>query len=348
MSENQFKAWAGFEPKGQLSEWAYTPRPLGPRDVEIDITHCGMCATDIHRLDSGWGPSRYPMVPGHEIIGLVAKVGSEVTRFQVGQRVGVGAQCLACHQCDDCNEHLEAYCEKKVATYGSVYPDGAFSYGGYSKNIRIDERFTFSIPENLKSEEAAPLLCAGITVYDPLKHFGAGPGKKVGIVGIGGLGHLGLKFARALGAEVYAISTSASKEEEAKKLGAHHFINTKDNDSVDKHRKQLDLIISTLDGDVDWSMYLSMVKRDGQFVIVGIPETKIQIPAFALIAKRINFGGSFIGSPSGIEEMLAVASKENIGANVQVWPIEKVNEALENFRKGMPRYRYVLDLKSRL
>eukprot|EP00029_Vermamoeba_vermiformis_P011410 TRINITY_DN626_c0_g1_i1.p1 TRINITY_DN626_c0_g1~~TRINITY_DN626_c0_g1_i1.p1 ORF type:complete len:348 (-),score=75.36 TRINITY_DN626_c0_g1_i1:42-1085(-) len=344
-SEQQFKAWAAFEPKGQLSEWSYTPRPLGPHDIEIDITHCGMCATDLHRIDSGWGPSKYPLVPGHEIVGLVTHLGSEVTRFKVGQRVGVGAQCQSCHQCDDCNERLQAYCDKKVMTYGSTFSDGASSYGGYAKNIRVDERFSFAIPENIKSEEAAPLLCAGITLYDPLKHFGAGPGKKVGIVGIGGLGHLGLKFARALGAEVYAISTSASKEEEAKKLGAHHFINTKDKASLEKNQDQLDLIVSTLNQDVDWQMYFSLVKRDGTFVIVGIPEEKLQIPAFSIIGKRLKFAGSAIGSPNEIEEMLKLASKDNIVANTQVWPLEKVNEAIAAFREGKPRYRYVLQIK---
>jgi len=345
MSDQKFHGYAVFEPKGQLSQWSYTPRPLGTRDVEIEITHCGMCASDLHQIDSGWGPSIYPMIPGHEIVGHVTSVGSDVTRVKVGQRVGVGAQCQSCHKCTECKEHLEPYCKKTVNTYNGKFEDGTPSYGGYAKNVRVDERFTFVVPENLKSEEVAPLFCAGATVFSPLTHFGAGPGKKVGIIGIGGLGHLGLKFARALGAEVYAISTSASKEEEAKKLGAHHFINTKDKASLEKNQDQLDLIVSTLNHDVDWQMYFSLMKRDGTFVIVGIPEDKLKIPAFSIIGKRLKFAGSSIGSPNEIEEMLKLASKENIVANTQIWPFEKVNEAIAAFREGKPRYRYVLQIK---
>eukprot|EP00029_Vermamoeba_vermiformis_P011412 TRINITY_DN626_c0_g2_i1.p1 TRINITY_DN626_c0_g2~~TRINITY_DN626_c0_g2_i1.p1 ORF type:complete len:348 (-),score=75.69 TRINITY_DN626_c0_g2_i1:528-1571(-) len=345
-SEQQFKAWAAFEPKGQLSEWSYTPRPLGPRDVEIDITHCGMCGTDLQIIDNGLGYSQYPLVPGHEFVGNVTRVGSEVTRVKLGQRVGVGPQVQSCHECENCNDHQESYCSKLVFTYSGVYPDGQRPYGGYAHNVRVDERFTFVIPENLKSEEAAPLLCIGVTAYAPFKHNNIGPGKRVGVIGIGGVGHIALKFARALGAEVYAISTSASKEEEAKKLGAHHFINTNDKESVAKYQNHLDFILCTVNNEnIDWNTFFGLLRREGTFHLIGALSKPIPLNTGTFMFKRAKFTGSFIGSPDETDEMLAFASKHNIAANVQVWHIEKINEAIESFRQGKPRYRYVLQLK---
>jgi D-arabinose 1-dehydrogenase-like Zn-dependent alcohol dehydrogenase len=345
-SENQIKAWAASEQKGKLSEWSYTPRPIGPRDVEIDITHCGICGTDVQFIDNGFGYTMYPLVPGHEFVGNVTRVGSEVSRVKIGQRVGVGPQVQSCHECDNCSDHQENYCLKRVFTYAGVYSDGQRAFGGYAQSVRVDERFTFVIPENLKSEEVAPLLCIGITAYAPFKHNNVGPGKRVGVIGIGGVGHIALKFARALGAEVYAISTSASKEEEAKKLGAHHFINTNDKESLAKYQNHLDFILCTVNNEnIDWNAFFSLLRREGTFHLIGGLSNPIPFNTGAFMFKNAKFGGSFIGSPDETDEMLAFASKHNVAANVQVWPIEKVNEAIEDFRKGKPRYRYVLQLK---
>jgi D-arabinose 1-dehydrogenase-like Zn-dependent alcohol dehydrogenase len=347
--QTQFECYA-VEKKGQpLKPWKYTPRPLGPEDIEIDIICCGICGSDVHQMTAGWTevgvPTIYPIVPGHEIIGTVTALGKDVKHLQIGQRVGVGAQCKSCMNCPECHRGEESYCLNGTNTYNARYPDGSVSYGGYAKKVRVDSRFAFPIPSNLPSEAAAPLLCAGITVFSPLNHYQLGPGHNVAVLGIGGLGHLGLKFARALGCTVTAISSNPQKEKDAMKCGAHHFLLLSDHGAMAKARRTFDFILSTVSGDIDYSLILSTLKVDGRFVMVGIPEKKIQIPAPVLIGNRVSIGGSAIGSRKQIAEMLELCSKHNITADVEIWPLEKCNEAVAGFMKGLPRYRYVLKVK---
>jgi len=343
-TEPEFQAWAAFEPKGQLQPFTYTPRPLGPQDIEIKIHYCGICGSDVHQIDSGWGPANYPIVPGHEIIGEVTAIGSDVTKFKTGARVGVGPQCYSCEECDMCKNHQEVYCDSLVWTYNDMYPDCNLTYGGYAKNIRIHSRFVYAIPDNLPSEKAAPLLCCGVTTFQPLVQYGLTKGQKFGVIGIGGLGHMAIKWGRALGAHVVAISGSAEKEKDCLALGAHEFFNTKDKVQFSKHKRSFDMIIHTSSVNLQWGDYFKLVKPFGRFVTVGLPEEQVNIQAKDLIGPDIQLVGSSIGSPHRTEEMLKFAADHNITCDVQVWPIEKANEAIASFRQGKPRFRYVLKI----
>ncbi|EAA61945.1 hypothetical protein AN9112.2 [Aspergillus nidulans FGSC A4] len=352
-----FTGWVAHGPKSPLTYGAFTPKPFEETDIEVQITHCGICGSDIHTIRSGWAPADYPCVVGHEIIGTATRIGRAVNNkqnIQPGDRVGIGAQCSSCLRpdCEACADGEESYCPKMVGTYNSRFPDGSKAYGGYANRWRGPGHFVFRIPEQLSSAEAAPLLCGGVTVFAPLRRFGAGPGKRVGIVGIGGLGHMGLLFARALGSDaVVAISRSSSKKSDAigplpNKLGADAFIATgEDKNWAKTHARSLDIIICTVSGEnMPLSGYLRLLKRNGVFVQVGAPEEPLPpLRAFSLIQKGVKVTGSSIGSPEDIRQMLNLAAEKGVRPWVQTRPMEEVNLALQEMHEGKARYRFVLE-----
>ncbi|PGH11198.1 hypothetical protein AJ79_05040 [Helicocarpus griseus UAMH5409] len=356
----KFQGWVGSSPTAPLTNATFQPKPFAPTDVEIKVTHCGICGSDIHTLRSGWGPTDYPCVVGHEIIGHITRVGSEVANIdspsrhlKIGDRVGIGAQSDSCRraECEECASGLENHCQRQTGTYGSRYADGSKSYGGYALNWRGPAYFAFKIPDNLPSAAAAPLLCAGITMFSPLVKNGAGPGKSIGIVGIGGLGHLGLLFAKALGCKsVTAISRTGSKRAEALGgLGADKFIATDEDKGWGKaHSGSLDLIVSTVSSsNMPLADYLRLLKVNGQFIQVGAPEDPFPaFRVFPLITKGVKIGGSAIGSPEEIRQMLQLAADKKVLPWIQERPMEDVNNALVDMHDGKARYRYVLVNKS--
>jgi len=342
--KEKFESWAVVEKGQPFKEWSYTPHPRGGNDVDIKIICCGICASDIHQVNSGWGSTFYPIVPGHEIIGRVVAKGDNVTRFQIGDRVGVGAQCFAClrQECGQCGQHEETYCPENVFTYNSRYKDGSVSYGGYAKNIRLHEAFVFKIPDNLDSFHAAPLLCAGITVYDPLIRWNV-RGKRLGVLGVGGLGHLAVKFGVALGNEVIGISRNPDKRDEVLALGAKDYL-TETSENFNSYMGTFDVILSTVDKVANWNAYISLLKVGGVMLLVGIPEGKFDLPCHQFVMKRKILSGTVIGPPHRIEEMFQFCSENDIVADVQVYPIAEVNRAYEDFNLGKPRYRFVLQV----
>jgi D-arabinose 1-dehydrogenase-like Zn-dependent alcohol dehydrogenase len=350
-SVDQFEGWVAHDPssaKGNMIWGSYEPKPFNEdEDIEFDISHCGVCGSELHTLRSGWGPSLYPIVVGHEIIGRVTRVGKGVQSLhKVGDRVGVGAQSRSCQECKYCNNGDEHHCPKQTITYNSKYPDGSKSFGGYAKKWRGPGAFAFKIPDGLPSEIAAPLLCGGLTVYNPLVSNGAGPGKRVGVVGVGGLGHFAVKFAKALKCDkVVAISRSSSKKEDALKMGADEYIATGESDDwVKENDSSLDLIISTISGSgfkVD--DYLSLLDVHGTLIQVGAPDDPIpSFPAFSLIPKGLKLGGSPIGSPKQMQEMLEFAAKTDFRGWVEVRPMKDANQVIVDLDEGKARYRYVL------
>ncbi|KAI9835427.1 MAG: hypothetical protein M1819_002345 [Sarea resinae] len=351
-TDYKFQGWMGLDETaaaGNLKYQSYEPKTWDEHDVDIKISHCGICGSDIHTLRSGWGRTNYPCVVGHEIVGEAVKVGSKVEKgIKVGDRVGVGAQASSCMKpdCEGCASGFENHCDKMVGTYNGVYPDGSKSYGGYGDYTRVPSRFVFKIPEKLKSEDAAPMLCGGITVFSPLKQNGCGPGKKVGIVGIGGLGHFGLLFAKALGADkVVAISRTSGKKADAEKMGVDDFIATDEEpDWATKYGSSLDLIVSTVSSpNMPLQGYLSLLRHHGQFIQVGAPEDNFPaFSAFALIAKGVKMGGSIVGSPAEIEYMLNLAAEKGIKPWVVPRPLDDANKAVVDMENGKARYRYVL------
>jgi uncharacterized zinc-type alcohol dehydrogenase-like protein len=331
-----------------LTRFSFTRRDVAEHDVQIDILYCGICHSDIHMVRNEWGGGLFPMVPGHEIVGMVSAVGSSVTQFTVGEHVGVGCMVDSCQYCGNCKEHLEQYCEESpTLTYGSVSRDGSeVTKGGYSTQIVVDEKFVLRIPKNLALPATAPLLCAGITLYSPLKHWQAGPGKKVAIVGLGGLGHMGVKLAHAMGAEVSVLSHSDGKKVDALRMGATHFYNTSDSSTFEQLNNHFDVIINTVSAEIDWNAYLRLLKRDGTMVVVGLPEHKIAISAFSLIMGRHRLAGSVIGGIKETQEMLDFCGQHDISADIELIPIEEVNTAFERVIKSDIRYRFVIDVKS--
>ncbi|KAJ5810597.1 8-hydroxygeraniol dehydrogenase [Penicillium pulvis] len=354
----EFKGWVAHDATNPLEFTTFTPKPFTETDIEIRVTHCGICGTDVHTLRSGWAPTDYPCVVGHEIIGIVERIGTAVPtlpsseasrKIQIGDRVGIGAQSGAClrSDCEACADGEESYCARIVGTYNGRYADKSKSYGGFAEKWRGPAHFVFKIPDGLPSAEAAPLLCAGVTVFAPLKKYGVGPGKTVGIVGIGGLGHLGVLFAKALGADrVVAISRSSSKKADAVQgLGADAFIATGEEKGwAKKYSRSLDIILSTVSGgDMPFSQYLRLLKRDGTFIQVGAPEEPLpQLAAFALIQKGVKVTGSNIGSPEDIRQMLQLAAQKRVLPWIQKRSMEDVNAALVDMHDGKARYRYVL------
>ncbi|KAF8476028.1 putative NADP-dependent alcohol dehydrogenase C 2 [Kalaharituber pfeilii] len=351
-TDYKFVGWMGHNPdcihNQALVQEEFKPKPFTEDDVDIKISHCGICGSDAHTLRSGWGRTIYPMCVGHEIIGTAVRVGAKVKHVKVGDRVGLGAQVSACLKpdCDECSTGQEQYCAGLVATYDSRYPDGSIAYGGYANYARAPGYFIFKIPDSIPSEHAAPLLCAGATVYSPLLHNGCGPGKKVAIIGIGGLGHMGLLFAKALEADkAIAISRNSSKKGDAMKLGADEFIAfDEDSDWPTKYARSLDLIVCTIPSSkMPLGKFLNLLRPNGTFVQVGAPEEPLpSIMAFALIVRKVKLAGSLIASPQEIRDMLDLVAEKKVKPWVQMFPMNKVNEVLQKFEAGEPRYRFVL------
>ncbi|QGI58027.1 hypothetical protein CEK27_000152 [Fusarium fujikuroi] len=354
-TDYEFKGWLGRDPssvQGKMEWDTFEPKKWEENDVDIKITHCGICGSDLHILRSGWGetPFQAACCVGHEIVGKAVRVGSNVTNIKVGDRVGVGAQARSClrDDCSECSAGRLNYCPKMVSTYGSIYPDDiGKSYGGYADYNRTDSRFVVKIPESLPSEYAAPMLCGGVTVYAPLRNNGCGPGKTVGIVGVGGLGHFGVLFAKALGADkVIGISRKASKKEEVLALGADAYIATDDDeDWANKNAKTIDLMICTVSSSkMPYSDYFKLLRHGADFVQVGAPDSGELPPinAFNLIMGQFKLSGSLIGSPKDIEEMLQLAVEKNVKPWVEKRPMEDANQAVVDMENGKARYRYVL------
>lgn len=342
------KSFAAATAKSPLAPFALERREPKDKDVLIDIRYCGICHSDIHQARDEWGGSIFPMVPGHEITGVVSKVGQRVTKFKVGDKVGVGCFVDSCRDCEQCKKGLEQFCEKGMsATYNGREQDKKTpTYGGYSSRIVVDENYVLRIPDNLPLDATAPLLCAGITLYSPLVHWKAGPRKKVAIIGLGGLGHMGVKIAHALGAEVTVLSQSNKKEADAKRLGADHFYATSDPKTFVKLRNRFDLIVNTVSMPMDWNQYLGLLNVDGTMVVVGIPENQVPIGAFSLIGGRRSLAGSLIGGIQETQEMLDFCGKHGITSDIELIPIQKVNEAYERVIKSDVRYRFVIDIES--
>ena len=326
----------------------FSRRSPGPSDVQITIEFCGICHSDIHQARGEWGNSTFPMVPGHEIVGTVAAVGSSVTKFKVGDRAAVGCIIDSCRTCESCRDGLENYCNnpEAVQTYNHVDKQGNPTYGGYSNNIVVDEAFTLKVPAGLDPAATAPLLCAGITTYSPLKHWNAGPGKKIGIIGLGGLGHMGLKFSHAFGARTVQFTTSASKIADAKKLGADEVILTREDNWHTPHVGTFDFILDCVSAQHDIAPYMALLKRDGTLCTVGAPSEALAIHAFSIIPGRKSFAGSAIGGIPETQEMLDFCAKHNIVSDIELTTFDKIEEAWERVIKGDVKYRFVLDLKS--
>ncbi|MDE1764103.1 MAG: NAD(P)-dependent alcohol dehydrogenase [Thaumarchaeota archaeon] len=344
----QVKGYAAQKASAPLEPYSFQRREPREHDVVIDIKYCGICHTDIHQVTDGWGGSVYPMVPGHEIAGIVSQIGSRVTRYKVGDKVGVGCFVDSCRSCDPCKRGLEQYCQNGMSTtYNGVERDGkTATQGGYSEKIVVDENYVLRMPENIPLDSAAPLLCAGVTLYSPLAHWKAGPGKKVGIVGLGGLGHIGVKIAHALGSEVTVLSHSLSKQADAKKLGADKFYATADPETFEKLKGYFDLIINTVSSGIDLNAYLELLKLDGAMILVGMPETNASVGPFLLAGARRTLAGSLIGGIKETQDMLDFCGKNNIACDIELISIQKVNEAYKRILKSDVRYRFVIDIKS--
>ena len=319
----------------ELLHLRYDPGILGVNEVEIAITHCGVCHSDIHLIANDWGISQYPFIPGHEIVGTVEALGSEVRSLEVGQRVGLGWQSNSCGQCEWCMKGQENLCPFSEGTC-------VHRHGGYADRVRANARFVVPIPEALPSEQTAPLLCGGITVYNPMRLQRVNPSSRVGIVGIGGLGHIAIQFARVFGAEVTAFSTSVAKEAEARALGAHHFVNSRETKAMKEVAGALDFVLTTVNADQDWSAYLQTLRPNGTLWFVGVPPSPVAVHAFPLISGQRTIGGSPVGSPALLREMLDVAARHGVKATTERFPMEKANEAIEKVKKGKVRYRAVL------
>ena len=336
-------AYAAPSAKAPFQKTTITRRDLTPSDVLIDIKFAGICHSDIHTVRDEWGAASYPLVPGHEIAGVVAEVGSAVTKYAVGDRVGVGCMVDSCRECVNCEAGEEQYClAGNVGTYGSLV-DGEVTQGGYSQAIVVDEAFVLGIPEGIGLDAAAPLLCAGITLYSPLKHWGAGPGKRVAIIGLGGLGHMGVKIAHALGAEVSVLSQSLKKQEDGLRLGADHFFATSDPATFEQLAGSFDLIVNTVSANLDMDQYLGLLGLDGVLVEVGAPEQPMPVAAFSLIGNRRSLAGSLIGGIAQTQEMLDFCAEHGLGSEIEVISADQIDEAYERVVASDVRYRFVID-----
>jgi len=342
----QAKGMAAFSAQEPLGPYSFERRDPKENDVVIDIKYCGICHSDIHTVRSEWGQAKYPVVPGHEIAGIVRAIGSKVTKYKVGDPVGVGCFVDTCRHCSSCEADLEQYClEGMSGTYNSFERDGKTpTQGGYSNVIVVDENYVLKIPNSLPLDKAAPLLCAGITLYSPLMHWKAGPGKKVAIMGLGGLGHVGVKIAVALGAEVTVLSHSEKKREDALKMGAHHFVSTHDKAAFQKYAGSFDLIINTISADINMGEYFGLLKLDGALVVVGLPEKALTIHPFPLVLMRRSYAGSLIGSIKETQDMLDFCAKHAITPDIEVIAPEHVNVAYERVLKSDVRYRFVINM----
>jgi alcohol dehydrogenase (NADP+) len=338
------KSYAVFDAQDRFKPFEFKRRDPGPQDVAIDISYCGICHSDIHTARSEWGPAYYPCVPGHEIVGKVRSVGSQVKKFKVGDLVGVGCLVDSCRTCRSCKENLEQYCEKGwTGTYNSPSKDGEYTKGGYSNHIVVDEGFVLQIPSNLDLAASAPLLCAGITTYSPLKHVGLNSRHRIAVLGLGGLGHMGVKLAKSFGAEVSVLSRSPHKKEDAKRLGADHFILTTDKDVVQKYAEYFDFILDTVSAPHDIDQAFSMIKRDGTLILVGASDKPLSMSAFGPIFKRRRILGSLIGGIKETQDMLDHCSKHNITSDIELISPMDIDKAYERTLKSDVKYRFVVD-----
>ena len=348
---NNAKAFSAASAKSPLASTKINRRDPTPHDVQIEILFCGICHSDVHQVRNEWKsvmPTVYPVVPGHEIVGRVTKVGSAVTKFKPGDLAGVGCMVDADCTCANCKDGFEQFCPSLILTYN--FPDkhgaGPVTYGGYSDSIVVNEHFVLRIPTNLNLAAAAPLLCAGITTYSPMRHWGVTKGKKVGVVGIGGLGHMGVKFAHALGAHVVVFTTSPSKKDDAHRLGADEVVISKNADEMQKHAGSFDFILDAVSANHDINSYINLLRRDGTITLVGAPEKHLEVSAFSLIMGRHNLSGSLIGGIRETQEMLDFCGAHNITSDVEVIPMQKVNEAYERLLKSDVKYRFSIDMAS--
>ncbi len=342
------KAFAAQGADQPLGPFDLERRTLGPKDVEIEILFCGVCHSDIHTAKNEWGGTMYPVVPGHEIVGKVSAIGDEVTQHQVGETVGVGCFVDSCGHCESCAEDLEQYCENGHSqTYNSFLQDKkTITYGGYSTHIVVTEKFVLKISDKLPLEAVAPLLCAGITTYSPLKHWNVKKGDKVAVVGLGGLGHMGVKLAASMGAEVTMLSRSPKKAKDAKALGAHHFELTTDPANMKKLANSFDLILDTVSGPHDYNSYLSLLRTNGVMVLLGVPPEQEKVHAGSLIFGRKSLVGSLVGGIKETQEMLDYCAEHAIVSDVEVIKINQINEAYERTLAGDVHYRFVIDMSS--
>jgi uncharacterized zinc-type alcohol dehydrogenase-like protein len=331
----QISGFAAHAAGAELLPFRYDPGELGVQEVEIGITHCGICHSDLHLISNDWGLSQFPFIPGHEIVGTVTAVGSQVRTLKAGQRVGLGWQSNSCGECEWCTRGLENLCAQSESTC-------VHRHGGYATRVRANSRFVVRVPDALPSEQAAPLLCAGITVYNPMRDHCINPSSRVGVVGIGGLGHLAIQFARTFGAEVTAFSTSAAKEDEARALGAHHFVNTRESKAMKEVAGTQDFILNSANADQDWGVYVQTLRPTGTLCFVGVPPSPVSLHAFPLISGIRSVTGSPIGSPHRLREMLDVAARHGVKAMTESFAMAKANEAIEKVKKNKVRYRAVL------
>ena len=342
------KGYAVKSAKAPLESFSFERRELLEKDVQLEIYYAGICHSDIHQAREEWGPAIFPMVPGHEIVGRVTKVASGVTKFKVGDLIGVGVFVDSCRKCESCKAGLEQYCvEGMTGTYNTYERDGkTVAMGGYSDSFVINEDYAVHVPENLDLTGVAPLMCAGITLYSPLRNWKAGPGKKVGIIGLGGLGHMGVKFAVAMGADVTVFSHSPAKENDAKQMGAHHFVSTKDPANLKKLEKQYDLLLNTVSADIDLDPYLQMLKLDGTLVVIGLPGKPYAINAGTLLGQRRSLSGSMIGGIAQLQEMLNFCGEKSIVSDVEVIKSDYINTAYDRTVASDVKYRFVIDAKT--
>jgi len=344
----EVSGYAAQNAKSALAPFKFNRRDPGPKDIKIDILFCGVCHSDLHTVRNEWTNTVYPVVPGHEVVGRITKLGALVKKFKEGELAAVGCMVDSCRTCESCKEGLEQYCEAGfIGTYNT--PDkhlGGMTYGGYSKSIVVDEAFVLTVPKNLELSGVAPLLCAGITTYSPLHHWKVGPGQKVGIVGLGGLGHMGVKIAHALGAHVVLFTTSPGKKDDARRLGADEVVVSKNQIEMDKHLNSFHFILDTVSAPHDVNPYLTLLRRDGTLTLVGAPEKDPTVTPFNLITKRRQFAGSLIGGIKETQEMLDFCAERNIVSDVEVIPIQEINEAYERMLRSDVKYRFVIDMKS--
>ncbi len=341
-------AYAALAPRAPLVPHTIQRREVGPHDVLIEIAYAGVCHSDIHQAREEWGTSIFPMVPGHEIAGVVTEVGSAVTTFRVGDHAGIGCFVDSCRECDNCRGGDEQYCSvHTAATYNGREMDRTTpTYGGYSTHIVCDENYVLHIPGNLPLDAAAPLLCAGITLYDPLKRWKVGPGTRVGVMGLGGLGHMGVKIAAAMGAEVTVISHSPGKQDDAHRLGAHHFLLSSDRTAMREARNSFDVIANAVSADIDLNPYLGLLTLDGVMALVGLPENPLQIRAFSLTGGRRAVAGSQIGGIAETQEMLDFCGRHDLVSDIETIAVQQVNEAWERVVASDVKYRFVIDTAS--
>lgn len=342
------KGYAAQDENTPLAPWNFNRREVGPNDVQFDILYCGVCHSDLHQIKNDWFPGIFPMVPGHEIVGRVVKVGANVTKFKIGDLAGTGCMVDSCQVCENCKKDLEQYClEGSTQTYNGMERDGSMpTYGGYSNTIVVREEFVLHVSDKLDLAAVAPLLCAGITTYSPLRHWKVGKGHKLAVLGLGGLGHMAVKFGVAFGAEVTVLSTSPGKEADAKKLGAHNFVVTTDPAQLKAAVGTFDFILDTVSAEHDFNLYLSLLRTDGTMICVGVPPKPAEVAAFSLLGGRKSLAGSGIGGIAETQEMLDFCAENNIVSDIEMIDIKDIQSAYDRMVKGDVRYRFVIDMKT--